>query len=153
MKNKSILCFVIIAFLFSLCGTSREVLYKGENYRVKVDGILYKDIVKGEGVRAEWGEPVEISYKVFSRNGTKDIEYPPEVVKFTVNKFADYYGHDVLLECIYGMKVGGKRKLVIPSELCKGQKWLPEKYDLNQNVELEISLLNLRSIDYLYSRH
>lgn len=101
-------------------------------------GLKIKDEVIGSGAEAKAGDTVTVNYLGTLENGTKfDSSYDrntPFSTQIGVGKVIK--GWD---EGIVGMKVGGKRILVIPSDLAygdQGQGPIPPKATLIFQVEL-----------------
>ncbi len=102
------------------------------------DGLKIQDISLGTGKEAKSGDTVAVNYLGTLENGTKfDSSYDrnqPFITQIGVG--AVIKGWD---EGIPGMKVGGKRKLIIPSELgygAQGAGPIPPNSTLIFEVEL-----------------
>jgi peptidylprolyl isomerase len=102
-------------------------------------GLKYVDIVEGTGASPKTGESVTVHYTGTLTNGTKfdssvDRGQP---FKFIIGVGQVIKGWD---EGVATMKVGGKRKLMIPSKLAYGERGagsvIPPNADLNFDVEL-----------------
>ncbi len=85
------------------------------------DGLKYKDVVMGTGQEAKNGDAVATHYTGTLEDGTKfDSSYDRgEPFAFLLGAGQVIKGWDI---GIAGMKVGGKRKLVIPPELGYGSR-------------------------------
>jgi len=83
-------------------------------------GLYYKDLVMGTGATASAGYTVRVKYSGWLVNGaqfdTTDGK-TPDYFEFLLNAGKVIKGWD---EGVQGMKVGGKRQLVIPPELGYG---------------------------------
>ena len=103
------------------------------------DGLKYIDLKVGTGDAAKTGMNVTVQYTGWLSTGTIfDTSRQTGRAPFTVQIGVGHVipGWD---EGIPGMKVGGKRKLVIPSELAygkKGRPGIPPDADLTFEVEL-----------------
>ena len=88
------------------------------------DEFKIEDIIVGTGVEAETGKKVTVNYEGTLTNGTKfDSSYDSgEPFTFDLGAGDVIQGWDL---GVAGMKVGGKRKLTIPSELAYGARALP----------------------------
>lgn len=88
-------------------------------YVTTASGLKYKDEVVGRGAGAQKGQTVLVHYRGTLENGTKfDSSYdrgqPYEVVIGVSHVIEGWH------EGLVGMKVGGKRKIVIPPSLGYG---------------------------------
>jgi peptidylprolyl isomerase len=91
-----------------------------EDFTTTESGLKYYDIVEGDGATAETGSEVTVNYTGWLTNNVKfdssldtGVPFP-----FTLGTGAVIPGWD---EGLVGMKVGGKRQLVIPAELAYGE--------------------------------
>ena len=102
-------------------------------------GLEYVDLFEGTGARPKSGDTVSVHYTGWLKSGTKfdssvDRGSPFE---FPIGKGRVIKGWD---EGVMSMKVGGRRKLVIPSELGYGARGaggvIPPNAELHFDVEL-----------------
>jgi FKBP-type peptidyl-prolyl cis-trans isomerase len=83
-------------------------------------GLKYRDVTVGTGVTANSGQRVAVNYSGCLTSGVKfdevSVARPQDALQFTVGLTppAVIAGFD---EGVLGMKVGGRRQLVIPPEL------------------------------------
>jgi peptidylprolyl isomerase len=91
-----------------------------EDFTVTESGLKYYDIVEGDGATAETGSAVTVNYTGWLTNNVKfdssldgGVPFP-----FTLGEGAVIPGWE---EGVTGMKVGGKRQLIIPAELGYGE--------------------------------
>lgn len=109
----------------------------------KASGLFYADLEKGDGDEVKEGDKVEVHYTGWlASDGTKfdssvDRGQPFPV---TVGQGGVIKGWD---EGLQGMKLGGKRKLVIPAELGYGAGGSPPKIPANAQLVFDIELLKL----------
>ncbi len=98
----------------------REAPKDAEGYVTTGTGLKYKDFKVGDGAEAKRGDLVLVHYTGTLTNGTKfdssvDRNEPFE---FDLGVRKVIQGWD---EGVEGMKVGGKRKLIIPYDLAYGE--------------------------------
>ena len=102
-------------------------------------GLKYEDLKEGDGQEAKSGDTVEVHYTGRLKDGTKfdsslDRGQP---FSFPLGKGRVIKGWD---EGVAGMKVGGKRKLIIPPDLAYGKRGaggvIPPDAELTFEVEL-----------------
>jgi peptidylprolyl isomerase len=83
-------------------------------------GLRITDLVVGEGAEAASGQNVLVNYRGTLENGTEfDSSYGRGPFNFPLGAGRVIRGWD---EGVAGMKVGGKRKLVIPPDLGYGSR-------------------------------
>lgn len=107
---------------------------------IKMDsGLEYQDLVVGNGETADSGDTVAVHYTGWLTDGTKfdsSLERGSPFT-FTIDRGSVIQGWH---EGIRGMKVGGKRRLIIPSDLAYGDDGyagvIPPKATLIFDVEL-----------------
>jgi FKBP-type peptidyl-prolyl cis-trans isomerase FkpA len=103
--------------------------------------LITDDVTVGTGAEAKTGDKVKVQYTGTLMNGVKfDSSYdhePAEPFEFTLGQGQVIKGWD---QGVVGMKVGGKRKLTIPSDLAYGDTGhpptIPGKAGLKFDVEL-----------------
>ena len=103
-------------------------------------GLQYVDEVEGTGVSPKQGQAVTVHYTGTLPNGTKfesslDRGQP---LTFKIGTGGVIRGWD---EGILTMKVGGKRRLIIPANLAYGAAGNPPKIPPNTPLTFEIELL------------
>ncbi|MEP6690058.1 MAG: FKBP-type peptidyl-prolyl cis-trans isomerase [Gemmatimonadaceae bacterium] len=81
------------------------------------DGLWYKDNVAGTGPTAAAGSRVTVRYDGHLPNGVDFVDPGPYVFSFTLGDGMVITGFD---EGVRGMKVGGKRRLILPPSLAYG---------------------------------
>ncbi len=106
---------------------------------IKTDsGLQYVELKEGDGEKAKKGDTVVVHYTGWLKDGTKfDSSVDrKEPFSFELGAKEVIKGWD---EGVAGMKVGGKRKLIIPAELAYGKKGkgkIPGDAELTFEVEL-----------------
>jgi len=111
---------------------------------VKTDsGLKYQDLKVGTGDEAKKGDTVEVHYTGWLTNGKKfdsslDRKEPFE---FKLGAGMVIKGWD---EGVQGIKVGGKRKLIIPSELGYGKRGAGKDIPPDSELIFEVELLKVK---------
>jgi hypothetical protein len=107
-------------------------------------GLKYIDLVEGTGTTAQLGKTVKVDYTGTLENGAKfDSSRDPgkKPYEFVIGRSAVIQGwHEGFL----GMKVGGKRKLIIPPQLGYGAAGRPPDIPGNSTLIFEVELLGVR---------
>ena len=105
-------------------------------------GLMYEDQVTGNGAEAKAGNTVEVHYTGTFKDGKKfDSSLDRgEPFSFPLGKGRVIKGWD---EGVAGMKVGGKRKLIIPAELAYGNRNMG-KIPPNSELIFEVELLKVQ---------
>lgn len=106
-------------------------------------GLQYEDLVEGTGAAAQAGNSVEVHYTGWLKDGQKfdsshDRKRP---FAFSLGAGQVIKGWD---EGVVGMKVGGKRKLVIPAALGYGARGAAGVIPPNAELTFEVELLKIR---------
>ena len=106
-------------------------------------GLQYIDIVKGEGPRPREGEEVTVHYTGVLTDGTKfdssvDRDQP---FTFRIGQGEVIQGWD---EGVMTMRVGGKRKLIVPSNLGYGDQGFPPQIPPGATLIFEVDLISIQ---------
>jgi peptidylprolyl isomerase len=106
-------------------------------------GLQYKDTQIGSGAEATPGKIVSVHYTGWLQNGVKFDSSLDRGQPFTLNVGVGQVipGWD---EGLVGMKVGGKRLLVIPPELGYGAAGSPPVIPPNATLIFEVELLEVK---------
>jgi FKBP-type peptidyl-prolyl cis-trans isomerase len=106
-------------------------------------GLQYVDLVEGTGRQAEFGDTATVHYQGWLANGTKfDSSLDrKEPFKFRVGAGHVIKGWD---EGVGTMKIGGKRKLIVPPDLGYGSRGAGNVIPPNATLTFEVELLGLR---------
>ncbi len=103
-------------------------------------GLVYEDIIVGDGDCPQEGQTVVVHYTGTLTNGGKfdSSEDRGEPFKFSIGKGVVIKGWD---EGVMNMKVGGERKLTIPPELGYGSRGFPGVIPENSTLIFNVKLL------------
>jgi FKBP-type peptidyl-prolyl cis-trans isomerase FkpA len=106
-------------------------------------GLKYQDLTVGTGAEAKAGKTVKVHYTGWLKDGSKFDSSKDRNQPFIVKLGAGMVikGWD---EGLQGMKVGGKRKLIIPSKLGYGERGFPPVIPANAELTFEVELLDVR---------
>jgi len=141
---KKFMAFVSI-FIFMIVFNSLSLA--GEGIVVTDSGFKYQDLKIGAGATAKFGNIVVITVIGWlDDNGQKGLEFidshdrgKPVSFKLGTEKIMQGWNVGVA-----GMKVGGRRQLIIPSELGYGTKGAAEVVPPNTALIFEVELLEVK---------
>jgi FKBP-type peptidyl-prolyl cis-trans isomerase len=107
------------------------------------DGLQYADVVPGTGQAVANGQCVTVQYTGWLSNGTKFDSSRDRSGGFQL--IAGPQGQVIKgwQEGIPGIKVGGKRRLVIPSDLAYGPSGQPPTIPANSTLTFDIEVLRI----------
>ncbi len=134
----------LMILLFSNCGETPH--YPGIPTENKIhstgSGLKYIDIVEGTGESPHLGDRVRVHYTGYLKDSTKfdssvDREKP---LVFPIGVGRVIAGWD---EGVMTMKVGGKRKLIIPSQLAYKEQGFGSTIPPNADLIFDVELLEV----------
>lgn len=103
------------------------------------------DVEVGWGPEAKTGDKVKVHYTGTLMNGTQfDSSVGKAPFEFELGKGGVIKGWD---QGVPGMKIGGKRKLVIPSDLAYGANGSPPTIPPDAPLKFDIELLEIEGVD------
>ncbi len=106
------------------------------------NGLIIEDLSLGEGPAVKAGDTVEVHYTGTLEDGTVfDSSLEREPFSFKVGSGSVIPGWD---QGIPGMKVGGKRKLTIPSDLGYGDRGYPGVIPGGATLIFEVELISIQ---------
>ena len=109
--------------------------------RVTDSGLRITDLVVGEGAEASSGQTVVVNYRGTLTNGKEfDSSYGRGPFSFPLGGGRVIAGWD---EGVAGMKVGGKRRLVIPPDLAYGSRGAGGVIPPDATLIFEVELLRI----------
>lgn len=127
--------------------TAGTTLAQDEKKEEKVittkSGLKYVDQKEGTGAEAKAGNVAEVHYTGWLKDGKKfDSSLDRgQTFKFKLGAGQVIKGWD---EGVQGMKVGGKRKLIIPSELGYGARGAGGVIPPNAELTFEVELISVK---------
>jgi hypothetical protein len=106
--------------------------------------LIKEDTTPGTGAEAKDGDKVKVHYtgRLLKTNYVFDSSKDREPFAFTIGKGEVIKGWD---EGVAGMKVGGKRKLTIPSRLGYGDEGSPPKIPGKATLVFDVELVAIVS--------
>ena len=137
---------IVVIVVLALSAVAYVLMYRGPAAGTEVataSGLKYIDMVEGTGATPQKGQTVTVHYTGTLENGRKfdssvDRGQPYE---FRLGEGAVIKGWD---EGLASMKVGGKRKLIIPPVLGYGQRGSPPKIPPNSILLFDVELLGVK---------
>jgi len=109
----------------------------------EVSGLKIEDLKEGDGLEAKKGNSITVHYVGTLADGQKfDSSYDRnEPFTFTLGQGGLIPGWE---QGILGMKVGGRRKLIVPPELAYGANGVPGRIPPNSTLFFEVELLEVK---------
>jgi peptidylprolyl isomerase len=105
--------------------------------------LVTKELIKGTGPEAKAGQPVTVNYVGVLYHGGKEFDSSwkrSEPFAFTLGQGQVIKGWD---QGVAGMKVGGRRELIIPAELAYGKTGSPPTIPANAPLVFVVDLLGV----------
>ncbi|MCC6221218.1 MAG: FKBP-type peptidyl-prolyl cis-trans isomerase [Deltaproteobacteria bacterium] len=133
-----------LAFLFGMLSATTALA--GSEIVTTDSGLRYQDNVVGEGSEALKGKTVKVHYTGWlDNNGAKGTKFDSSVDRGSPFSFPLGAGRVIRGwdEGVAGMKVGGKRTLLIPSELGYGSQGAGAVIPPNANLIFDVELLEV----------
>jgi FKBP-type peptidyl-prolyl cis-trans isomerase FkpA len=105
-------------------------------------GVYYRDLTAGQGAPVVAGQELDVLYTVWLADGTRieSVVAGQDPYRFVLGAHSVIEGWDVGLA---GMRVGGVRQLVVPSELAYGPPG-SGKIPPNANLVFSVELVSAR---------
>ncbi|HUR40895.1 MAG TPA: FKBP-type peptidyl-prolyl cis-trans isomerase [Verrucomicrobiae bacterium] len=117
---------------------------KREGVKTTASGLQYETLTEGTGAAPKTSDKVKVHYKGTLIDGTEfDSSYSRgQPVEFPLGNVIPGWTEGLQL-----MKVGGKSKLYIPSNLAYGERGAGQKIGPNETLIFEVELLDIEKID------
>lgn len=137
---------IVVVAVLALSVVGYVLSHRGQKSGAEVttaSGLKYIDMVEGTGATPQKGQTVTVHYTGTLENGKKfDSSYDRGTpADFRIGVGAVIKGWD---EGLMSMKVGGKRKLIIPSALGYGVRGSPPNIPGNSNLVFDVELLGVK---------
>lgn len=124
--------------------TAPAPMIEEEGFTTSPTGLKYKDIVVGDGAQPQKGDKLKVHYTGTLEDG---FVFDSSVEKQTPLEFRIGLQPPKVIpgweEGMLSMKVGGKRKLIVPSQLAYGLRGRQPKIPPNATLRFEIELLGV----------
>ena len=148
--------WVLVALLFApiACGTSREKARAAGGFAAELgvdstkmtrmpSGLRYQDVAQGQGAEAVAGRAVTVHYTGWLPDGKKfdSSRDHGQPFTFTLGAGQVIAGWDQGVE---GMRVGGRRKLVLPPDLGYGAAGAPPDIPPGATLVFDVEVLDVK---------
>ena len=123
--------------------TDNEIVKKEDKINITKSGLKYEDLKVGEGKEAKAGDRLSVHYTGWLKDGTKfdsskDRDQPLDVEVGVTRVIKGWH------QGLWGMKAGGKRKLIIPAELAYGAGGRPPVIPANAELTFEVEVMEVK---------
>jgi peptidylprolyl isomerase len=145
--NRNLRIGAIILIVALAVGAIAYVMSRRGNSGIEVGGVTtasglrIEDVKVGDGASPKMGQTVSVHYIGWLENGTEfnNSHKMGGPIDFQLGGVIEGWN-----EGLATMKVGGKRKLFIPSDLAYGARGRPPAIPPNSNLIFEIDLLAIK---------
>ncbi len=145
MIRRSLLSALMAGLFLSLTSSTPGQDKKDEPKVVTTNsGLMYQDLKVGTGATAKKDDTVVVHYTGWLKSNGKKFDSSldrGQPFEFKLGAGMVIKGWD---EGVAGMKVGGKRKLIIPSKLAYGERGAGRAIPPNADLVFEVELLKVK---------
>lgn len=140
-------CVGVVAAAVILAGCTATTRYPGmqseRNVQSTPSGLKFIELAEGTGPAAEAGQTVTVHYTGFLMDSTKfDSSVDRgEPFEFRLGSGQVIRGWD---QGVAGMRVGGKRKLIVPPQLGYGDRGIPRVIPPGAQLVFDVELLGTK---------
>jgi FKBP-type peptidyl-prolyl cis-trans isomerase len=138
-KNLKVGAIILVAAVV-LAGVAYVITRN--NKITTASGLQYEDVKVGDGASPKMGETVRVHYvgRLVNENGKEfNNSHNGQPIEFKLDEVVKGWQ-----EGLQSMKVGGTRRLWIPSKLAYGPGGRPPSIPPNSNLYFEIELLGIK---------
>lgn len=106
------------------------------------EGLAIKDLARGKGAAAKPGDEVEFQYvdALYSTGEVVSVALPSAPFHLELGSGSSLPGWE---KGIVGMRVGGRRELIIPPHLAYGKEGSPPAIPPDSTMVLQVTLLDV----------
>ncbi len=136
--KKTLLLLISAIVILAACSSGKKI---SKNRWVTDTGIEITILKTGEGREVQKGDMLRMNYTGWLMDGTLfDTSIGKRPFSFTIGQGKVIQGWE---QGIIGMKVGEKRRLVIPSKLGYGSRGAGQVIPPNADLKFEVELLKI----------